>query len=108
MLQFPPKMTAWAVNQAVGPAQRVNIGKIYASLEQKRGLCVKASHTGVEVWRGKELVYQDGQYQAIKAIGQQQCAEYRLRQLKFLKWALDTVPTSELTDIGGWINAQIS
>lgn len=98
---FAPTESAYGVNQALN-ADRINVPDLYRSIERAHGMKIMASHTGVSVSnRRGELVYLDGMYTPSKARGKDQCAEYRLRMFKFLRWAMVHAPTAEMRAIEG-------
>lgn len=94
------------MNRALGTPQRINLGPILSSLEQKRGLSINISCAGVLVTRWGKEVYRDGEFVRAKAVGAEQVARQRLYTVKFLQWARVNAPTSELEAIGGWIDEQ--
>ncbi len=96
---FAPKAAAYAVNNELH-GDRLNMPDLYRSIEKAHGLKILSSHTGFLVTnRRGEPVYVDGDYTPSKARGREQCAEYRLRMFKFLRWAMVHASTDAIRSI---------
>lgn len=99
LAMFPPKSIAYGVNDALH-GDRINTPDLYRSIEKEHGMKILSSHTGFKVTnRRGETVYTDGTYTPSKARGTEQCAQYRLRMFKFLRWAMVHASTDAMRAI---------
>lgn len=105
--RFPPKAVAVAVNHSLTPSGIDMVG-IFRSIERDYGYNIQASYNGFTVGKpGEKPVYAEGVYRPVQARGGVQCAEYRLRLLKFYIWAIENTPTPEVLAYDRWLHAQL-
>lgn len=94
--------TAVAIDNLVRPV-RIALAPIFNELEQKHGLSISISCTGVVAMLDGDVVYEKGKYVPVQAKGREQCAQYRAFAYGFLRWCSTHYPTNLIQVNKGWI-----
>lgn len=82
---------------------RVAVGAIFNDLTAKHALMINACWKGIVVEKDGDIVYEDGKYEKVAAVGEAQCSEYRRRTYIFLRWCCTHYPTDLLNQHKGWL-----
>lgn len=93
---------AVAIDTLVRPTSNA-IAPIINDLENRHGLSVQASYTGVRIQKNGETVYEQGSYAPVQAVGREQCSQYRRNIYLMLRWCCTHYPTDLLNQHKAWI-----